>query len=142
MKHLIPFILLLLIADDLLAGIDSTTDSSNGKITLHRDALLDTLVKRHIQINKSQEGFRGYRIQLSASTERQDISKTKTDFKDMEQFEEMKAYILYRPPYFKLRVGDFRNRLEAYKHLQQITVFLPFKDAFIVQDRIKLGEKE
>jgi hypothetical protein len=51
----------------------------------------------------------------------------------MAEHPEVQAYIVYDEPNFKVKIGDFRSRLEAYAFLQQI------KDAYkghIVRDNI------
>jgi hypothetical protein len=46
------------------------------------------------------------------------------------------AYIIYQQPNFKIRVGDFRTRLEAMKFLKELQ--LKYATAFIVRDDVKL----
>lgn len=58
------------------------------------------------------ENFEGYRIQVFSgnSQERENALKIK---EDIENTYNVRAYIDYEPPMFKVRVGDFIERLEA-----------------------------
>ncbi len=138
MKKSIVLILLLCTGVAVSAQSTPQRDTGKGNVIIHRDALLDTLVQRDIRQNKSKEGFEGYRIQLTAGSKREKVRQQKIDFQELNKFSDLEPYILYRPPYFKLRVGDFRTRLVAYRYLQKITRTTSFQDAFIVQDRIKI----
>jgi hypothetical protein len=120
------------------AQSSSEPDAGKGNVLIHRDALLDTLVQRDIRQNKSQDGVEGYRIQLTAGSKREQVRQKKIDFQELNKFSDLEPYILYSPPYFKLRVGDFRTRLVAYRYLQKITSATTFKEAFIVRDRISI----
>lgn len=51
------------------------------------------------------------------------------------QFPELSSYVEYEQPYYKLRLGDFKTRLEATYYLQQVITLYP--GAFIVKDKIK-----
>ncbi|PSR02959.1 MAG: hypothetical protein BRD50_06650 [Bacteroidetes bacterium SW_11_45_7] len=122
MKKSIILILLLCTGVAVSAQSSSEPDAGKGNVLIHRDALLDTLVQRDIRQNKSQDGVR----------------QKKIDFQELNKFSDLEPYILYRPPYFKLRVGDFRTRLVAYRYLQKITSATTFQEAFIVRDRISI----
>lgn len=142
MKHLILLILFLCWGGTISAQVSPELDSRKGKVTIHRDALLDTLVQRDIRQNKNKDGFEGYRIQLTAGSKREKVRQMKIDFHELNKFSDLEPYILYRPPYFKLRVGDFRSRLIAYRYLQKIKAVDDFQDAFIVQDRIAIEHED
>ena len=53
-------------------------------------------------------------------------------------FPDLKSYVEYEEPYYKLRVGDFKTRLEATYFLQQVTTL--YAGAFIVKDKIRIKE--
>jgi hypothetical protein len=52
----------------------------------------------------------GYRIQVYAGTDRAAATKLKNDIAASYN---VPTYILYEQPYFKVRVGDYRNKIEA-----------------------------
>jgi hypothetical protein len=54
--------------------------------------------------------------------------------KFLEKNETIPAYLLFTAPYYRVRVGDFRTRLEAEKFLQKINRTYP--NAWIIKDEI------
>ncbi len=52
----------------------------------------------------------GYRIQVYAGTERETAQKLKNEIAINYG---VRTYMIYESPYFKIRVGDFRSRMEA-----------------------------
>ena len=50
----------------------------------------------------------------------------------------MPIYLVFGQPYYRLRVGDFRTRLEAEKAYQ--TISQDYKKSFITSDRIQLPD--
>ena len=56
----------------------------------------------------------------------------------LKKFPDDMAYLIYQQPNFKIRVGDFRDRLQAQQFYLKL---LPiFNTAFIVKDEINLQE--
>ena len=49
-------------------------------------------------------------------------------------FPDIPIYLTYAEPYFRLRAGNFRNRVEAEKSLRRIK--RQFKEAFVTADMI------
>jgi len=108
-----------------------------GKVTLVQDAKIETWVAKHIEINQKAKGFPGYRVQVyfgSGSDAKSAANKIRSDINN--QYSDLDSYLLYEAPYFKVRVGDFRNRNEAYKAFKIIQTNYP--GAFIVEDLIGL----
>ena len=52
------------------------------------------------------------------------------------KYPDVPIYLIFGQPYYRLRVGDFRTRLEAEKAFQ--TLSQDYKKAFITSDRIQL----
>ena len=93
------------------------------------------LVLKHIQINELKKGkTKGFRVQIHFGSEKAKALEVKTKYLTLHY--ETPVYLDYQQPYFKIRVGDFRTKLEAYKFLQ--TISGDFPGAFIVSDEIKL----
>jgi hypothetical protein len=108
--------------------------SAQNRVKVISDPKLDTLIERHIEINKSLQTIDGYRIQLFSGSERNNANALRGKFKA--EFPEEQVYLIYQQPYFKLRVGDFRNLIEAqemYLKLQK-----SYEQLLIVPDKINL----
>jgi hypothetical protein len=95
---------------------------------------LDSLVNRNIEENKSHQTIDGYRIQLFSGSERNNANALRVKFRN--EFPNEQSYLIYQQPYFKLRVGDYRNLIEA----QQMHLLLQktYGQILIVPDKINL----
>src|SRR5207244_1121440 len=99
-----------------------------------KDARVDQLIKKQKEINLQKQTISGFRIQIYFGSNRQKASEVKTEFSF--RHPEMLSYLTYQQPNFKVRVGDFRTRLEAQKFLKDIQG--NYMTSFIVQDDIRL----
>ena len=93
---------------------------------------LDSLIDKNIAQNKINKTISGYRIQLFSGNERINANNIKTKF--LKLYPEQTAYLSYQQPYFKIRVGDFRSRLEAKLFYNKIKD--EFSESIIIQDKI------
>jgi hypothetical protein len=102
------------------------------KLTVNNDAYLDTAIQKNIDKNKIANIIDGYRIQLFSGSERNNANALKTKF--LKLYPETPAYLIYQQPYFKLRVGDYRTKIEAQN------IFYKLQDDFgqviIIPDKI------
>lgn len=114
----------------------SNTLSGQNKI-VSQDSLANTLVEKHKRLNAAHSFMPGYRVQLYFGNDRNQATEMKSDF--LLNYPKIGAYVLYHQPNFKLRVGDFKFRLEAVRFLQDVKA--DYNAAFIVQDDVKLPEE-
>jgi SPOR domain len=101
-----------------------------------QDSLIHILVNRHIAINEAKSTMPGYRVQVYFGPNRAKAIEVKTDF--LQLFPNTGAYLVYQQPNFKIRVGDYKTRLEALQFLKEIQTL--YSAAFIVKDEVKLPE--
>ena len=109
-------------------------------VMVHKDPRIDLLVKKQIQINEetSREARRvgrGYRLLVINTNNRDEATAAKT--KVYTFFPELKSYLLYQAPYFKLKVGNFRDRKEAEDYQERLQKYFP-KGVFIMNDTIEI----
>ncbi len=96
---------------------------------------IEQIESDYIQAWSKVDKVDGYRIQImavSGTNSRSRAESTCGAFKS--SFPGVSAYITYSEPYFKVRVGNYTTRLEAYKDLQRIQ--LTFPNAYIVPDQV------
>lgn len=113
------------------------TQSGWGKVTIKQEPRIEAIVAKHIDINQKAKGFPGYRVQVyfgSGSDAKSVANKIRNNLNT--EFADYDSYLVYEAPYFKVRIGDFRNRNEAYKAFKIIQTNYP--QAFIVDDLIAL----
>ncbi|MCR4659346.1 MAG: SPOR domain-containing protein [Bacteroidales bacterium] len=118
----------------LAAGCALCAMGQNNRITVRGDASVSNMVQKHIELNERMQTIPGYRIQI-ASLSGANSKERAFDLRDRfaSEFSTVQAYIIFDEPNFKVKVGDFRTRLEAYRFLQTI------KDTYggyIIKDNI------
>jgi len=112
--------------------------NDSGKVVIIKDERIDTLINRNIRINTKKQSFPGYRVQIYFGSRRVDALNAKAEF--IRQFPDIKPYELYHPPNYKIRVGDFRTRHEAFKLYEELLAKYRFKTVFIVTENISISE--
>lgn len=130
-----PSFIILFLIFSLAAGAQSDTSS----VIVHKDPRIDLLIKKQIQINEettrnSRRSGPGFRIQVMSTTDRTKAIAAKT--KIYQSYPELKPYILYQSPYYRLKVGNFKTREEAGEYLPGLSRDFP-GTTFIVKDTIE-----
>ena len=110
-----------------------TMPISKDSLTMNADQRITKLQQKYIELNKLKQSSSGYRIQIHFGNEREKAKEIKTKF--LQAFPDIPAYDSYQSPNFRVRVGDYRSKLEASKYLKQISASFP--SSFIVTDNIK-----
>jgi hypothetical protein len=105
----------------------------NEKVSIKSNSDLNFILNAHADKNKNGALSLGYRIQILNTSNRDEVYAKKAEV--FLKFSEQKAYIIYDQPYYKLKFGDFKTKLEARKFLEEIITVFP--NAFIVRDDIK-----
>lgn len=101
-------------------------------VSLEVDPIITKMVEAHIKQNARKEGISGYRVQIIQDSDRTVVREEKTRF--LEVYPDVLVYETYEAPFFKLRVGDFSNRLTAYGFYQAIKE--SFKRSLVVPEKI------
>lgn len=124
----------------------SNKDSESGSLNIIQDPRVDTLLFRYIlayrKMNEGKGGMEGFRIQIYSSSSRnagEESDKTIADF--ITKFPEIHPYPYKRfdkPNYFKVRVGDFRTKVEGTKSL--FLIKKEFPNAYLVPDVINFPD--
>jgi hypothetical protein len=133
-KILLPFIFSVCLFS---ASNTAKSQETEGTLTIIKDFRIDSLVALNIAYNKAFPYIDGYRIQIymaSGNDALRNAELVKVDFEL--NFEGLSAYITFREPYYRVRVGDYRTRLEANQLLKPIRK--SYQDAWIIQDKISL----
>ncbi|HUS85792.1 MAG TPA: hypothetical protein VMW76_01020 [Bacteroidales bacterium] len=122
--------------------VNNNNDFRSGRVEVNQDSRIDTLLNRHINANKQYNGFDGFRIQIYRGSDRdarESANEAKAKF--LNEFTGMEAYLIFDPPnYFKVRVGDYRTKHDAYPDF--ITIRKKFSNAYIVTDKINFPDLE
>ena len=121
-------------------GSNPVTATSVQTVIVHKDPRLDLLVKKKAEVNTTSKKSkartaRGYRLLVINTNSRDEAIKAKT--KVYTYFPELKAYLSYQTPYFKLKAGNFLTRDEAERYRKNMATFFP-KGVFIVNDIVEV----
>lgn len=110
------------------------SNRSKGRIEIKGDVAVSQLVQKHVELNERVRTIPGYRIQV-ASLSGSSSKNRAFDMKERlrEAYPGVEAYVVFDEPNFKVKVGDFRTRLEAYVFLQHIRADFP---GTIIRDNI------
>jgi len=115
--------------------------SEKGDIRIIADPRIEKLVQKHIHINETKEGIPGYRIQIffdSGTNSRLKAQVICNDFRA--KYADHVAYLTFISPNYKVRIGDFRRRLDAVRFLQLVQ--LDYPNAYVVSDLINFPRIE
>ena len=113
------------------AQIDSAEPKIKDTIVVTKDPRLDILTQKQSLINKrsqmmtSNGMYRGYRLQLLNSNNRNQAFKLKYDL--LTAYPDQKTYVSYQAPYFKVRFGNFLHRDEAEKMKKTIVKNISYR---------------
>jgi hypothetical protein len=110
---------------------ESKFTKQEGKLNLNIENKVVHLITMYNDNNKSS----GYKVQLYSGKSKLEATKIKSELNNKYP-DELSSVIIYKQPNFKLRAGNFRDRLTAIKYLEILKVEFP--SAFIVQDEIQV----
>jgi hypothetical protein len=113
---------------------DSTMVNGNKNFTIKQETAIANLLYKYKEYNRKREFGEGFRIQITYTDVRDEVYKSKGAL--YKEFPDLSSYVEYEQPSYKLRVGDFKSRLEATRYLQLVVTLYP--GAFIVRDKIKI----
>jgi hypothetical protein len=117
------------------------SDENAGRVKIVQDERVDLLVNKHIQINQTRDGIEGYRIQIFFDSGTNSKTKAQSIFESFKaRYPETGAYLTFKAPNYKARVGDFRTKLDAQRYLNSIIDEYP--NAWVIEDMINLPKVE
>jgi len=101
-----------------------------------QDENMANLLVQQRNYNAKNKSIPGWRIQIYFATgkgAKEGAEMLRSKF--LEEYPEQHAYITYFAPYFKVLVGNFRNKRDAAHFRQEIIT--EYKEAWLVKDKIK-----
>jgi hypothetical protein len=106
-----------------------------GSLNVHQDDRIENLISKQRLLYRIDSSFSGYRIHIFMEIGNEALRHAEETKKQFERdFPDIPIYLTYVEPYFRLRAGNFRNRVEAEKCLRRIKP--KFKEAFVTADMI------
>ena len=137
MKKILALCILFAFAQQAMAIKDT--------VIVRKDPRLDILSAKQTFINKrssmmtSNGLYRGYRVQVLSTQSRGEAFKMKTDL--LTRFPDLKSYLLFQSPNFKVRIGNFIKRDEAEKLRKDLLKVIP-NNVYVVEDAVEYALKD
>lgn len=111
---------------------------TRGEVEVIKDPRIDTLIAHRLLATKSPAGKTvngsayGYRVQFFIGSDRNEIYAKQAEFNQL--YPDLRTYIIYQEPNYKIKAGDFRSRLEAQKLMRDLRPQFP--TLFLVSEKI------
>lgn len=109
--------------------------SESDGVVIIRDDKIDKLEDYYVRLNARNPEIDGYRIQIyqeSGSYSKSKATSVKETFQD--KYPGIKAYLIFKEPYYIVRIGNFRTLDEAYGFKKEISADYP--NAYPISDKI------
>jgi hypothetical protein len=118
-----------------LSALANAQENSFAGPNIHTDPKITELMRYRAHWADSVGVYDGFRVQIFSSSG--PLSKTQAleeKAKFMMAYPNVTPYLIPQMPYFKVRVGDFKERIEALRFYHEIKLTYP--NAFVVPDEI------
>lgn len=107
------------------------------KVTINEDPVISQMMKKFVEVNKQKKSITGWRIQISSTTDRRTMEET------IKRFQQTYSYIpvswIHAKPYYQVRVGAFKTKLESLRLLSLIKAEYP--EAYpVIDNNIKQAD--
>jgi hypothetical protein len=103
---------------------------AQGRIVMNEDPVIGRMMDTYIQVNKAKKTVSGWRVQILATPDRQNLDRNLQTFQY--RFPNLSADWVHHNPYYKIRVGAFSNKLDAMRLLHILRQDYP--GAYLVAD--------
>jgi hypothetical protein len=110
-------------------------NAQTGNVVVIQDERVDTLMNAFIDYNEMHHRIDGWRVEIffeAGNYSKKLAMEAKAEF--VEKYPEVPCYVLFQQPYYKVRIGDVRTKMEAEKLLKNVERDYP--NAFVVTDDI------
>jgi hypothetical protein len=116
----------------VLIGFGSFSRLVAQEVQINETPAVAELYKTWTNQNRTNPHMEGWRVQIMASTDRPQVEEGRLRFRTA--YPEIHAEMVHEKPYYKLKVGAFKSRLEALAFIATIPEFAgayPSKDSQI-----------
>jgi|GEM_PF-71413 len=131
---------ILLLCNLRASHAQTTPIPTRGRLEIIKDSRVDSLIAHRYTSGKGGKratnsnyiSAYGYRVQFYSGPNRKEAFSAQNRLLQMHP--ELRTYINYKEPNFKVKAGDFRSRLEASKLIQDLKGI--FSSLFIISEKI------
>ncbi len=123
-----------------VVSFSAFSQQTSGSLIIHFERGVESAIQGYIA-QVTEEKPRGFRVQLcseSGNNAKTIANGIKSQF--LSRYRDVPAYLIWESPNFKVRVGDFKTRLDATLFWKQIQDQFP--QSYVVMDQINLFRGE
>lgn len=114
----------------------------SGDVVIYTNPHLDYLLERYIAAKQEENGVPGWRIQIFFGSGQGAGDRARKTKKQFEEAYDLKAYLIYQSPYFKIRVGNFRLNDKSAAIRAKENIETDYPNCWIVEDTINPDDRE
>jgi len=108
-----------------------------GRVIVIKDPQIDSLISKRLALSRASASgnsvtILGFRVQIFSGLGRNEAYAEQTGFKSL--YPNITSYVSYTQPNYRVRVGDFRTKLEAQKFMNELKK--KYTSMFIFAERI------
>lgn len=100
-------------------------------VSINEEPEVKKMMEHFINLNKSKPYLQGYRIQLAATTSRDQLEQVKLNFEEL--YPNVPTKWEHTNPYFKFQIGAYATKLEALQAIYKLKEVYP--GAYLVIDK-------
>lgn len=135
MKHGIGIFVLMIVM------ISASAQSDTTGVVVHKDPRIETLVKKHVEYNEfatreARSKMMGFRILIMNTNDQNKASSAKS--KAYQEFPELRTYLHWQAPFYKVKLGNFKTREEAEEYIDHIKRVFP-TGVYVVREYIEVN---
>ena len=115
--------------------------ASMPRVEVIQDASVATMLEATMSGKEEWIEVDGYRVQIYSSNRQQTAKSEALELEDrLKEKVSQTIYVQYLPPFWKVRIGDFREYEEAKEYKKEFVQQFPemIGDTYIVRDKIKV----
>ena len=127
--------------DSLRIALSPNLLDSMPGVEVLQDSAVGVLLQTALQGKMEWVEIDGYRVQIYSSNQQQAAKSEALDLEDrIKEKIDQPVYVLYIPPFWKVRLGDFRTYEEAREYKKLFVDNFPevMGDTYIVRDKIQV----
>jgi len=110
-------------------------EAQRGNYSLSEESGIAQLMYKYQAVNQSKDMIEGFRLQICQEYTSETVYEREAQLNRL--FPQWPSYVTYKQPLFKLRAGNFVDRLEAFKALKMVK--RKFPSAFLVPYEVQLS---
>ena len=119
---------------------------AEGTVNVYKDPRIDILLKKQAEANdlstrntSKRRSAKGYRLLIISTTNRNDAMAARA--KILTSFPDLKPYMWYQSPYYKVKVGNFISRSDAQASQKRLSAAFP-GNIFIMNDIVEVKPED